>query len=707
MPINYFDGKQLFQDAIDRHPPIVTTDMLLIDVISRMNQARSTFTLVVEQEKLVGIFTERDVVKMSASKMSPEGVIISQVMTPNVITINREDNYDIYTALNLLRSSGIRHLPILDAQGKVFGIITRESLRQVLKPTDLLEMRHVEDIITPTVMTAPTTATVWEISEMMASKRKSCIVICSPSDDIAKLQKPEGIITERDIVKFAANGIDISLTTTAEVMSCPLLPVKLSATLWEAHDIMQHHKIRRLVVVDDAGYLAGIITQSTLLEAINPLEMHATVELLQQTITEKTQELTKANRRMEQEVLQRKKAEEELRKAKDNLEELVAERTLELIQANARLQAEIRDRIQAEAEVRYLNAVLEERVRERTAQLEASNHQLSQTLEHLRATQEELIHAEKMAALGQLVAGVAHEINNPLGAIRASISNISAAMETSLRQLPQIFQQLSPEEQARLFELIEFAKSKTTKLSFKEERQLKRSLKQELQSYKIEDTEEIAASFINLGITEDVARFFPLLQSRNFKLILETADSIIKQKNNSANIRIAVDRAEKIVFALKNYARQDSNEKMTKTNITAGIDVVLTLYQHQLKHGVIVEKNYQEIPEIIGYPESLNQVWSNLIHNAIQAMNGQGKLEINVFQEDNHVVTQIIDSGCGIKPEIKDKIFQPFFTTKPPGEGSGLGLDIVGKIIAKHQGSIKFNSQPGRTQFNVLLPINC
>jgi signal transduction histidine kinase len=124
-----------------------------------------------------------------------------------------------------------------------------------------------------------------------------------------------------------------------------------------------------------------------------------------------------------------------------------------------------------------------------------------------------------------------------------------------------------------------------------------------------------------------------------------------------------------------------------------------------LKQGIEVIKNYQQVPAIFCYAEELNQVWTNLLHNAIQAMSNRGRLEISVFEESRQIVVQVTDSGSGIPPEIKERIFDPFFTTKPAGEGSGLGLDIVRKIVDKHQGKIEVNSQPGRTTFSVMLPI--
>lgn len=380
---------------------------------------------------------------------------------------------------------------------------------------------------------------------------------------------------------------------------------------------------------------------------------------------------------------------------------------------------DITERKKAEKFLAQYNRTLELQVKERTQELEQKiverqqaetalhkkNQELTQTLQQLKATQDELIESEKMAALGQLVAGIAHEINTPLGAIGAAISNITAALEQSLQELPRLFGQLSPQQQANFFALLETAgHNNPNLLSTRQERQLKRALTKELKSRGFEEGDKLAEALVKLGITQDITPYLPLLQDEQKELILETAYNLFSQRTNSETIKIAVERAAKIVYALKSYVHQDSSGQMTKALVNQGIDIVLTLYQNHFKQGVETIKNYQDIPAIFCYPEDLNQVWTNLIHNALQAMNNQGRLEIDVFHKDEQVVVQITDSGSGISPEIQDKIFDPFFTTKPMGEGSGLGLDIVRKIVDKHQGKIEVSSVPGRTTFTVYLP---
>jgi len=364
---------------------------------------------------------------------------------------------------------------------------------------------------------------------------------------------------------------------------------------------------------------------------------------------------------------------------------------------------------------------LEYQVGERTRELVEKNqqitdqkNQLAETLHTLQATQKQLIESEKMAALGQLIAGIAHEINTPLGVIRGSIENIATALNRSIQQLPQLFQQLSPEQQTDFFDLIDRTLQSKKDLSSREERKKKRTLIAKLEAQHIDDADTIADTLVDMGIYEDITSFIPFFQKENYDVILQAAYNLSVQQDSSDTILTAIERVSKIVFALKSYARYDTAGSMTKANITEGIEVVLTLYHNQLKQGIEVIRHYEEIPDILCYPDELNQVWTNLIHNAIQAMENQGTLEIAVYptlspspkgEGQGGVVVQIADSGCGILEEIQERIFEPFFTTKPAGEGSGLGLDIVRKIIDKHQGSIKVESQPGKTTFSVSLPI--
>ena len=338
--------------------------------------------------------------------------------------------------------------------------------------------------------------------------------------------------------------------------------------------------------------------------------------------------------------------------------------------------------------------------------LQTKNEELSTTLEQLKATQSQLIQSEKMALLGQLIAGIGHEINTPLGAIRASVDNIADFLNQALENLPKFLQQLSPERQQDFFALLHKSLQQDMGFSSKEKRQLKRALIRQLQSQNIANAETIADTLVDLGIYDEIEIFLPLLKDPDSQMILNTAYQLSTLKKSTKTISTATDRAAKIVFALKSYARYDATAEKVETNITDGIETILTLYHNQIKQGVDVIRNYANLPPVLCYPDELNQVWTNLIHNALQAMNNQGTLTIDTTRQDTRVLISIIDSGKGIPQEIQHKIFEPFFTTKPAGQGSGLGLDIVKKILKKHEGTIEVESIPGKTRFTVSIPIS-
>jgi PAS domain S-box-containing protein len=362
--------------------------------------------------------------------------------------------------------------------------------------------------------------------------------------------------------------------------------------------------------------------------------------------------------------------------------------------------SDITQRKQAEKLVTDYNRTLENQVQERTAEL-------SQTLEELKTTQDELVQSEKMAALGQLIAGVAHEINTPLGAINSSVRNIDKFWGTNLPELLSLWQKLSPERQEDLLALLRISSQQSTTLTTREQRQIKRTLTQILQSYNLENVNTLAKYLMGIGVYEHIEPFLPLLQDRDCEEILKVAYQIANAIISTSTINTASERAGKVVFALKTYARYDASGEKLQARITEGIETVLTLYYNQIKQGIEVIKNYGDnLPAISCYPDELNQVWTNLIHNAIQAMNNKGQLTIDVGREGENILVKISDSGGGISPEVLPKIFQPFFTTKAAGEGSGLGLDIVKKIIDKHCGKIEVESVPGKTTFMVSLPIN-
>ena len=188
--------------------------------------------------------------------------------------------------------------------------------------------------------------------------------------------------------------------------------------------------------------------------------------------------------------------------------------------------------------------------------------------------------------------------------------------------------------------------------------------------------------------------------------IVEFAHRISGVGRNSETIRTAVGRASKVVFALKHFAHHDNSGHKISSDLNQGIHTVLVLYQSLLKQGCEVIEHYGQLPTINCYPDELNQVWTNLIHNALHAMQNKGVLTIDTKIEKQTITVSITDNGSGIPLDIQPKIYDSFFTTKPAGEGSGLGLGICKRIMDKHDGAIDFTSEPGRTTFIVTLPVS-
>lgn len=348
------------------------------------------------------------------------------------------------------------------------------------------------------------------------------------------------------------------------------------------------------------------------------------------------------------------------------------------------------------------NRNLEDKVLERTNEIQQKNIELASTLEELQNTQSHLVESGKLAALGQLIAGIAHEINTPLGAVKASSQNAGEA----IKSLGEILPALIPEEKVETFKkLMNFSTvPKNNILTSKDERQIKKAILNSFEQKNIPNAYELVELLFDIGIHEDLSDLLQPL-GNNALVLVSLIYNLVSINKNNQNSLMAVERASKIIFALKSYIHRDTHEAMVPASIAEGMESVLTLYHHQLKHSIQVEKRFQDIPLVPCRINELNQVWTNLIHNALQSMNNKGTLEINILREDNWVVVQIIDSGKGIPEDVKPRIFTPFFTTKPRGEGSGLGLSVSKKIIDGHKGSISFESQPGRTVFSVKLPI--
>ena len=367
--------------------------------------------------------------------------------------------------------------------------------------------------------------------------------------------------------------------------------------------------------------------------------------------------------------------------------------------------------------MRERERVLTEQVDEKTVELRAAQRRLerySEELEQrvdertheLRQAQSQLVQSERIAVLGQLVAGVAHEINNPLGAIKASASSVQEVLEEFPRDWIRLQQWCSdPVEYELATECMLEVNRPREFLDFRERRKLKAMHRATLEEHGVGDAAAFADELVHLGIHEDAARWVPLLRHPHCDDIMSVIGRYATMSAGVSDISGAVLRASKIVFSLSRYAHQDARGKPTCDRIQDGLETVLTLYHHLLKHGVQVECDFEDLPPLLGFHDELNQVWTNLIQNAVHAMSGAGRLRLSLRALEEHQVFEIEDSGSGLPDDIKERIFEPFFTTKPAGEGTGLGLSISSEIVSRHGGTLEVNSTLGKgTTFTISLP---
>jgi signal transduction histidine kinase len=315
---------------------------------------------------------------------------------------------------------------------------------------------------------------------------------------------------------------------------------------------------------------------------------------------------------------------------------------------------------------------------------------------------------DRLVSLGKLSAGLAHELNNPASAAKRAASQLRDILKKIRDASHELGKrELTPAQQAEIEKLeasfIQREEVPSDALTISD---LEDQIDSLLRSHGQTDMWQMAADLAHRNVKpEALESLFATLDADTARAALVRIAASVEVATLLNEIESGTSRISDLVRAIKEYTYMDQTP-LQNVDIVKSLETTLTILNHKLKHGVVVQRDYQRIPLLVNsFGSELNQVWTNLIDNAIDAMGGKGELKIRTYRDDDCVVVEIDDNGPGIPPDVQPHIFEPFFTTKGVGEGTGLGLDTVQRIVKKHRGNIQLTSKPGDTRFQVWLPL--
>ncbi len=343
----------------------------------------------------------------------------------------------------------------------------------------------------------------------------------------------------------------------------------------------------------------------------------------------------------------------------------------------------------------------------------AHNYELTEVLVHSMVDRVRLFTTnhfqnEKLMSLGKLSAGISHELNNPAAAVLRSAEDLKRVVGTFAASLQVIAPlQPTPQEIESLVGVVQKAlHNGFERIPLLERKRRENELSDWLGNNNVETDCEV--TFADSGIsTDDLERLKQSVSENVFHPFINWLAARLQTEKAIDEIAASSRRISELVQSVKSYTRMDQAQAMDSVCINEGIRNTITMLEYKARrHSVVINADLEsDLSYILGFPGELNQIWTNIIDNAIDAMKDGGELTVKTLSMPDHVVFNVIDNGPGIAPENLERIFDPFFTTKDVGEGTGVGLDLVQKVVQQHHGKIEVNSRPGRTEFSIAFPI--
>jgi signal transduction histidine kinase len=315
---------------------------------------------------------------------------------------------------------------------------------------------------------------------------------------------------------------------------------------------------------------------------------------------------------------------------------------------------------------------------------------------------------EKLVSLGTMAAGLAHELNNPAAAAQRAAAHMQETTDNVQTFLCSLSKTLDPEQWQCLLNVANTAsKAISPALDHLARSDQEDAVANWLDAHGTANAWNLAPTFVNVGLDAGkLAELAGCLPVESHHDALGWLEARLNLKSLIAQVEQSTTRIAELVKAVKSYSYMDQSP-MQEIDVHEGLESTLTILGHKLKNATVIRAFDRSIPRVMAYGSELNQVWTNLIDNAIAATNGKGKICIGTSAEHDQLLVEIVDDGPGIPREVQARMFEPFFTTKPVGTGTGLGLVISNRIVGdRHGGEIEFESRPGETRFKVWLPLH-